>query len=96
MKPVAPAFDGTQPCASVDPELFFPEGPSNVHLSAKRAITPICGSCEFSAPCLDYALKNDVQGLWAGTTEPDRKAIRRKKGIKIENYLFLTMDKLTR
>lgn len=96
MKPVAPSFDGTQPCASVDPELFFPEGSSNVHAAAKKAITPICNSCEFIEPCLDFALRHDVQGLWAGTTEPDRKLIRRRTGVKIENYLFLTMDRLTR
>ena len=96
MKITAPAFDGTQPCAQVDPELFFPEGATTAHVYAKKIITPICNSCEFQEPCLEYALHSDVSGLWAGTTENDRKKIRQRTGIKVDTYMYLTVDRLTR
>lgn len=92
----APNFDGTQPCAKMDPELFFPEGSSSAVVKARKLLAPVCNSCAFKEPCLDYALRTDVQGIWAGTTETDRKIIRRKRGIKDVQYLYLTVDKLTR
>jgi WhiB family transcriptional regulator, redox-sensing transcriptional regulator len=65
-------------CAAADPELFFP-------LSAKAAWTPqvaqakeICAGCPVRPECLDFALVHrDVQGIWGGTTEQERKARRR-------------------
>lgn len=73
----APFFDGTQPCAQVDPELFFPENGGHGN-AAKR----LCTTCEFRAACLDYALHERVNGLpifgiWGGTSEPQRRALRR-------------------
>ena len=38
-------------CAQTDPEAFFPEKGGSTR-EAKR----ICGSCEVSSECLDYAL----------------------------------------
>lgn len=75
--PEAPYFDGTQVCAQVDPELFFPEkGGSSA--GAKK----LCSSCEFLAPCLDYALVARINGMgiagvWGGTSDRDRQRIRR-------------------
>ena len=92
----APSFDGTQPCAQIDPELFFPEPTASAITKAKKTAEPICGSCSFQEPCLDYALHHDVQGIWAATAESDRKQIRRKRGIKNIDYMYLTIDRLTK
>ena len=92
----APQFDGTQPCASMDPELFFPEGSSSAVVKAKKMLAPVCGSCKFQSDCLDYALHTDVQGIWAGTTDSERRALRRKLGIKDVQYMYLLFDKLTK
>lgn len=75
--PEAPFFDGTQLCAQVDPELFFPDKGGSTK-DAKR----LCGSCEFLAPCLDYALTTRINGIgiggvWGGTSEVERRRIRR-------------------
>jgi len=73
----APYFDGSQVCAQVDPELFFPETPADSIINM-RFIRPICGSCAFKDPCLDYALNDpELQGVWAGTTVRDRQILRR-------------------
>lgn len=76
----APYFDGTQPCAQTDPELFFPEtaGESN---KIKRVVKQICGHCEFQTECLEYALVNEVVGIWGGMLDSERRVIKRHKRL---------------
>jgi hypothetical protein len=74
--PEAPDFDGSQVCAQVDPELFFPrKGGSNA--AAKK----LCGTCEFLNPCRRYAMTAHVagypvSGVWGGTSDRDRQRLR--------------------
>lgn len=76
-----PKFDGSQGCAFVDPELFFPED----HEEAKKnlpSIRAVCNPCSFRSECLEYALSNpELQGIWAATTVQDRKRMRRFKRV---------------
>lgn len=88
-----PDFDGTQACNDVDVEIFFPEETSP---ASKAAAVNICNTCNSVEKCLDYALHHDVQGIWAGTNEYERKKIRRKLGIKNIDYMYLTIDRLTK
>jgi WhiB family redox-sensing transcriptional regulator len=41
----------------------------------------ICGACPIAVACLTYALKNHELGIWGGTTEEQRRALRRRNGI---------------
>jgi WhiB family transcriptional regulator, redox-sensing transcriptional regulator len=86
-----PAFilSGEPNCASVDPELFFPQeiemSDSKVvskyqNLSAAKAI---CNSCPLKLQCLEYALKNYEVGVWGGTTEHQRDDLRKLSNIKL-------------
>ncbi|HET6917244.1 MAG TPA: WhiB family transcriptional regulator [Acidimicrobiales bacterium] len=65
-------------CASVDPELFFPEV-GGTPQTAKG----VCLSCPVRQECLEYAqaldavLPTPVRGVWGGTSEQDRDAMRR-------------------
>lgn len=73
----APSFDGSQVCAKVDPELFFPD-PTETQERLQQ-VKPLCDSCAFLAPCLEYALANpSMQGIWAGTSDRERKLMRRR------------------
>ena len=73
----APSFDGTQVCTKVDPELFFPD-PTETQERLKQ-VKPLCDSCAFTEPCLEYALNHpELQGIWAGTTDKQRITIRRR------------------
>ncbi len=39
----------------------------------------ICSICPVTASCLEYALEtNQRNGTWAGTTEDERRSLRRK------------------
>ena len=74
----APSFDGTQPCAQTDPELFFPDT-AGASVKGKQIVKRICAQCEFQTPCLEYALENDVFGTWGGMLESERRAIKRRR-----------------
>jgi hypothetical protein len=75
----APHFDGSQPCASVGGDLWFPEDSmiykTNDIYTAKR----ICAECHFRRPCLSYAVTfpGRLEGVWGGTTPKERKEIRK-------------------
>ena len=74
-------------CANVDPELFFPEereyidGKIHSVYTNYPAAKEICMKCPLIADCLAYALKNGEFGIWGGTTEEQRKGLRRRNGI---------------
>jgi WhiB family redox-sensing transcriptional regulator len=79
LAPVAPSFDGNQPCAYVDPDLFFP--PLGRAVPVVRAAKAVCATCRFMQPCLEYAVaRPDLLGIWGGTTERERAALRRARG----------------
>lgn len=72
-------LDGSQPCAQTDPELFFPDkGESPA--TAKQ----LCQDCPLIRDCLAYGLRFKVFGVWGGTTDQDRRALRAKYGIQPE------------
>lgn len=89
----APSFDGTQPCMQVDPEIFFPSlqdvGSDQVMIKQelkryKEAVgvaKTVCVGCHFKLPCLEYALRNTQQGVWGGTTDKERRNIKRRKRV---------------
>jgi hypothetical protein len=66
-----PAYDGSQVCATVDPEEFHPELGERTD-AAKRICKgdPDRGTapCVFLDPCLQYALHHRVSGVWGGTS----------------------------
>lgn len=65
-----PWMDGAS-CASVDPELWFPENGRNPKDARK-----ICARCPVAAQCREYALTNNERfGIWGNTSERDRRKI---------------------
>jgi hypothetical protein len=83
----APYFDGTQPCAQIGGDLFFPETAAEVS-SSKQFLIPICGSCEFNVECLEYALTHSVEGIWAGTSVRQRQELRTQRNLKVIPYEY--------
>ena len=59
-------------CASVDPELFFPEKGGST-ADAKR----VCRACPVRAECLEFALANDERfGIYGGLSERQRRRLK--------------------
>lgn len=66
-------------CLGSDPDLFFPLGTTGAPLAQAEAAKGLCLGCEVRHPCLEYALEtNQVTGVWGGTTEDERRALRRR------------------
>lgn len=70
---------GQVPCSN-DPDSWHPE--SATLSSENRMAIKVCGDCMFKEPCLQYAIENDVSGIWGGTTYQERKRIRKNLSIK--------------
>ncbi len=77
VKPEPWMLDASCAPAGVDQSIFFPGRGDNVN----RAIT-ICNDCPVRAQCLEYALDHGEHfGIWGGTTERGRRAIRRQRRV---------------
>ncbi len=65
-------------CRDHDPELFFPVGAHGPALEQLAAAKAVCGTCPLRTACLDWALETGQEaGVWGGTGEDDRRAMRR-------------------
>ncbi|GGS60203.1 MULTISPECIES: WhiB family transcriptional regulator [Streptomyces] len=66
-------------CRHEDPDLFFPigtTGPAQVQSEQAKAV---CRGCPVREQCLEWALDtNQSIGIWGGTTELERRALRRR------------------
>lgn len=84
-----PAFTGDEPCAEVGLDLFFtPDRTYGAYMyRGLRDVQAICASCAMRDACLDYALHVNVSGIWGGTTETQRKSLRRQRNIVVQPVL---------
>jgi WhiB family redox-sensing transcriptional regulator len=65
-------------CLHTDPDLFFPVGTAGPALRRLDEAKRICRTCPVRTPCLTWALgQESASGVWGGTTEDERRAIRR-------------------
>jgi WhiB family redox-sensing transcriptional regulator len=48
-----------------------------------REMRALCNACEVNVTCLDWAIRHEQYGYWAGTTEEQREEFRRRKSITL-------------
>ena len=66
-------------CRDTDPELFFPIGTTGPAVDQIASAKEVCIGCPTQTDCLDFAIAtNQDSGVWGGTTEEERRAIRRR------------------
>lgn len=66
-------------CRDTDPELFFPIGTTGQALLQIERAKLVCDECPVKDDCLDYAITtNQDTGIWGGTSEDERRQIRRE------------------
>lgn len=73
-------------CREMDPELFY-DPPGNQYrpaVKAKKEAIVACKACKVSDECYIHALRHETFGFWAGTTEADRRRLRKAAGIAVE------------
>ncbi|WP_406151267.1 WhiB family transcriptional regulator [Streptomyces sp. NBC_01012] len=67
-------------CREEDPDLFFPIGSGGPALLQTQEAKAVCGACPVQERCLAWALeKGQVAGVWGGTDEDERRALRRRR-----------------
>lgn len=65
-------------CRDTSPELFFPVGTTGPAIDQTDAAKAVCHECPVQEPCLEYALMtNQDTGIWGGTSEEERRKLRR-------------------
>ena len=66
-------------CLDTDPELFFPVGSTGQALQQISAAKEVCCECTVKTECLEFAIEtNQDCGIWGGTSEDERRNIRRQ------------------
>jgi WhiB family redox-sensing transcriptional regulator len=66
-------------CQSIDPDVFFPDRPSDLATAAKA----ICRGCPVRKQCLEFALAARLDhGVWGGLNEVERRSLRRSRQRK--------------
>jgi WhiB family redox-sensing transcriptional regulator len=72
------AWRNRSACRDSDPDVFFPVGSTGSAVEQIEAARRICGACSVRAECLDFALAtNQEAGIWGGTTEDERRKLRK-------------------
>lgn len=61
-------------CAQTDPEIFHPDKGESAFLARS-----ICRKCAVRLPCLDYALRHNVTGVWGGASENQRRQLKQER-----------------
>lgn len=56
-------------CRTADPKLFFPQTGQGVSSTVKA----MCAACKVNTECLAWALSHREVGIWAGTSDSDRR-----------------------
>jgi WhiB family transcriptional regulator, redox-sensing transcriptional regulator len=73
-------------CQGEDPELFFPIAATGPALAQVIAAKAVCFRCAVRAACLAYALATEQAGIWGGTTQEERHAMRRPAGFPAREH----------
>ena len=67
-------------CLHADPDVFFPISAVGASATQVRTARAICAGCPVRPACTDYALEHhEIQGIWGGTTEQERRKLRRAR-----------------
>jgi WhiB family redox-sensing transcriptional regulator len=74
-------------CKDEDPELFFPVGTTGPAATQADMAKAICFQCDVRCECLEWALRtNQDSGVWGGTNEEERRALRRAHRRQVAAY----------
>ena len=76
-------FSDTPSCDGMDINLFFVEGRGDDYESLDY-VRKMCKNCPVLEECFKYALTYNVRGVWAGTTEQQRRQIRITNNIPVK------------
>ena len=66
-------------CRNTTADMFFPIGATGIAVDQIESAKRLCGQCEVTEPCLEFALATNQEcGVWGGTSEEERRKIRKQ------------------
>lgn len=71
-------IQANKPRWMTDPGRFCKGVKTSVFFGDTMKAVGICHGCPFQKPCLEWALANGERGVWGGTSERERKRIKRR------------------
>jgi WhiB family redox-sensing transcriptional regulator len=81
LKPT-PTWQSHGACKGSDPDQYFPHPyVSHAQIVSIRAV---CEACPVRRECADWGIHHEQLGIWGGTTDRQRREIRRKLGIILD------------
>lgn len=69
-------------CKDADLSLFFPVGTTGPAVAQIAEAKRVCFQCSCRAACLEFALTTNQDGIWGGSSEEERRAMRRHRRLK--------------
>lgn len=85
-------------CIGMDATLFVgPDGEVRADREFREAeAKSVCRGCPLISECLDWAISNMEIGIWGGTNDDDRRALRSNRKVKINGLTGQQVAKLER
>ena len=74
--PARPAWMAEAACRGTETASFFP---SRGEPTAEAR--EMCGRCPVAGPCLAYAVAEELDGVWAGTSKRERRLMRQNANM---------------
>lgn len=71
-------------CRDMDPAIFYPPITHKVYSAPKKEAARACAECSVRDACWDYAMRHEDYGYWAGTSDVERRQLRKVLGIALE------------
>lgn len=84
MTPKHPPTDGL--CVGKTDMFFLPPSCTREILDMQREALRLCRACPNLEHCREYALHYEMYGIWGGTTERERREIRKERNIICNPY----------
>jgi hypothetical protein len=69
---------GDPACVKADVDIFFKDVNEAGYKHYSEEAKKFCKTCPYVAECLEWALKNNEMGVWGGTTERERRMLKRR------------------
>jgi len=79
-----PDYTGDEACAEIGVEFFYLDEHSGTPKNMLKMFKEMCIQCPIYDDCLEWAVRHERHGLWAGTTPRTRSNMRYNRGIMIE------------
>ena len=75
-----PAFTGTEPCSTIGNDFFC----DDMEHQYDEILFAACNKCPLIKECFNWALHNEPYFYWGASTAADRKKLRKKYNIVID------------